>query len=81
METTPDKELFFIILANINKNVILSQLQALGQHLMPNGVILLSGLMREDLVEIENRAAQNRLTISGRMTEDNWLCLKLQRPL
>jgi ribosomal protein L11 methyltransferase len=79
MEIIPDKKLFSIILSNINKNIILSRFDALEQQLAPDGVILLSGLLREDLDEIETAAAQKKLTISGRMTKNNWLCLKLQR--
>jgi ribosomal protein L11 methyltransferase len=79
MEVIPHNSLFFIILANINKNIILSQFDGLEQQLASGGVILLSGLLQEDLEEIESRAAQKKLTISGRMTKNNWLCLKLQR--
>lgn len=81
MEVIPSNKLFFNILANINKNVILSQFDALGQQLAPGGVILLSGLLLEDLGELESRAAQHKFSISGRMTINNWLCLKLQRSL
>ncbi len=80
METIPDNILFFIILANINKNVLLAEMGAIRQHLAPGGVILLSGLLQNDLADIESRAAQHKLTISNRMTKDNWLCLKLERP-
>jgi ribosomal protein L11 methyltransferase len=80
MEIIPRNKVFSIILANINKTVILSELGAMGQHLAPGGVILLSGLLGQDLEDIEVIAAQNKLTISERMTKDNWLCLKLEQP-
>lgn len=80
METIPHNRLFFNILANINKAVILNELDAMGQHLEPGGVIVLSGLLQEDLADIEEKAAQCNLTISERMTKNNWLCLKLERP-
>jgi ribosomal protein L11 methyltransferase len=80
MEAIPRNKLFFIILANINKNIILDQLDAMGQHLASGGVILLSGLLQQDIEEIENKAARIELTISDRMTKNNWLCLKLERP-
>ena len=80
MEAIPRNRLFFIILANINKAVILSELDAMGQHLEPGGVIVLSGLLQEDLADIEKKAAQCNLTISERMTKNNWLCLKLKQP-
>ncbi len=80
MEAMPRNRLFFIVLANINKAVILSGLDAMGQHLEPGGVIVLSGLLQEDLADIEVKAAQCNLTISERMTKNNWLCLKLKQP-
>jgi ribosomal protein L11 methyltransferase len=81
METTPSKGLFSIILANINKNVILQEFDAIRQHLADDGVILLSGLLQDDLGEIEKKAICNDLTISlhGRMTKGNWICLRLER--
>jgi ribosomal protein L11 methyltransferase len=68
--------LFDVILANINKHVILSQLEALTQHLAEGGVILLSGLLQDDAEEIENEAAKNNLSVSGLMTKGSWICLK-----
>jgi ribosomal protein L11 methyltransferase len=81
METIPSNGLFSIVLANINKNVILQELDAIRQHLTDEGVILLSGLLQDDLAEIEQKAISNDLTISlhGRMTKGNWICLKLER--
>jgi ribosomal protein L11 methyltransferase len=67
---------FDIILANINKHVILQQLPAIGQHLKEGGVILLSGLLQEDEQDIREAAALNNLPISERMTKGNWICLK-----
>ena len=81
MEMIPCNILFSIILANINKNIILSQIDKMEQQLAPGGVILVSGLLPEDQDEIEKRATRSKLSISGRMTENNWLCLKLQRYL
>ncbi len=80
MEVMPRNNLFSIILANINKNIILDQMDAMGQQLRPGGVILLSGLLQQDIEDIEKKAARIELTISDRMTKNNWLCLKLERP-
>ncbi len=70
---------FDIILANINKHVILGQLGSLEQQLAPRGVILLSGLLENDLEDIENEAVKQNLSISVRMTKGAWLCLKVER--
>jgi ribosomal protein L11 methyltransferase len=73
--------IFGVILANINKHVILSEMQALAQHLTEDGVILLSGLLQNDAEDIENEALKNNLSVSGLMTNlmtrGSWICLKV----
>ena len=64
---------FDVILANINKHVIVAQLPALGQQLAAGGVILLSGLLIDDSEDIDNEAVKNNISISVRMTKGNWI--------
>ena len=78
LETVPAGP-FDIILANINKHVILAQLPTLGQQLKPEGVILLSGLLDSDFEDIENEAVKNNFSISVRMTKGSWICLKTEK--
>jgi ribosomal protein L11 methyltransferase len=68
---------FDIILANINKQVIIAELATMGQHLDPGGVILLSGLLEDDYKDIENEAVKINFSISVRMIRGAWICLKL----
>jgi ribosomal protein L11 methyltransferase len=70
---------FDLILANINKHIIIEQLPALGQQLKAGGVILLSGLLENDFEDIENEALKNNLPISVRMTKGPWICLKAEK--
>ena len=76
-DTIPDNILFDIILANINKHVILKELSRMKQQLKAGGVILLSGLLCDDFQDIENEALKNELPISERLSEGSWICLKL----
>jgi ribosomal protein L11 methyltransferase len=69
---------FDLILANINKHVIIDQLVALRQQLAPGGVILLSGLLEDDFEEIDNQAQKNNLSITLKMTKSTWICLKVE---
>lgn len=43
---------FDIVIANINKNIILDNIEALGKAVAENGQILLSGLLIEDETDI-----------------------------
>jgi ribosomal protein L11 methyltransferase len=78
-DTLPKNRHFDVILANINKHVLLREMPAMGQQLNLGGVILMSGLLHEDLEDIENQAQQNNLSVSGRMTRGSWSCLELEK--
>ena len=75
----PHNSLFDIILANINKHIILQQLPAIGQQLKKGGVILFSGLLQDDEKDIREAAAGNNISISVRMTKGSWICLKAEK--
>jgi ribosomal protein L11 methyltransferase len=68
---------FDIILANINKNVILDNLKSLADQLKPGGFMFLSGLLVEDEPEILQRTGSVQLRYCGRVERNNWLFMKL----
>ena len=68
---------FDIILANINKHVILENLETLAQLHTPNGVILLSGLLQVDSVEIVGAAEKAGFKLSKKIEKNNWIGLQL----
>lgn len=67
--------LYDIILANINKHIILDQLQKLKQALKPGGQLLVSGLLLADEADINMAAAIHGLQPTARSEKDNWLCI------
>ena len=69
---------FDVILANINRHVILANLLDLKQHLAPGGVLILSGLLPDDAPVIEAKAAENDLRIYEQKKHNNWIGLLLQ---
>jgi ribosomal protein L11 methyltransferase len=78
-DVIPHNRAFDIILANINKHVLLREMAEMRQQLNAGGVILVSGLLQEDFEDIENEAGSCRLSVSGRMTRGNWICLKMEK--
>jgi ribosomal protein L11 methyltransferase len=78
-DVIPAAETFDIMLANINKHVILSQLAVMGQQLAPGGVILLSGLLINDIEDIESEAVKNSLTVTLKVTKGGWICLQSKK--
>ncbi len=65
-----------IILANINKNVILDNMSNLSDQLLSNGVLLLSGLLIEDEADIVNAAGKFQLKLVNKTEGNNWIALK-----
>ena len=68
-------ETFDIILANINKNVILEYLFALVNRLNRNGQLLLSGLLKEDGEDILLAAKELSVKYISTTHKDNWICI------
>ena len=75
MDHIPAEGPFDIILANVNRHVILKELKAMGQQLKPTGVILLSGLLETDTELVEKELLKLNLPISVRLTREGWTCL------
>jgi ribosomal protein L11 methyltransferase len=65
-----------IILANINKNILVDNMKTLASQLAPSGILLLSGLLLNDEDDISLAAKTSGLLLSGRSIKDNWLCLR-----
>ncbi|HSB92878.1 MAG TPA: 50S ribosomal protein L11 methyltransferase, partial [Flavitalea sp.] len=66
---------FDIILANINKHVLLDQMQAIKQHLDKHGVVIFSGLLVGDRDELIEQAEFHSLSFHGAQEKDNWIRL------
>lgn len=70
---------FDIILANINKNVILDNLEVLAKQLLPDGLLLLSGLLVEDEQDILSASKKYGLKFRNKTERHNWLFIKFSR--
>ena len=74
----PNEGKFDIILANINKNVILENLSNLKNQLSPMGILLLSGLLIDDREDILTTAEKFKLKVFNIIERNNWLSIRLQ---
>ncbi|HEX6171994.1 MAG TPA: 50S ribosomal protein L11 methyltransferase [Chitinophagaceae bacterium] len=68
---------FDIILANINKNIILENLVLIKEQLNKGGQILLSGLLESDNEEILTVSSQLHLKLKKKLIRNNWIALQL----
>ncbi len=68
-----------LILANINKNVLLDELAIYTSLLAPHGILLLSGFYSEDIDDLNQAASLNGLHLTTQSTKDNWAALEFQK--
>lgn len=69
---------FDIILANINRHILLEYMTDMKKMLNNGGVILMSGILTDDKSIITEAAAEAGLTLLTGISEDNWLCLSFE---
>lgn len=63
---------FDVILANINRNILLRDMKEYVKCLVDGGKIFFSGFYEEDLVLITKEAERLGLTYSNHVTKNNW---------
>lgn len=67
------------LFANINRNIILQDIEKYASRLVPGGTMLLSGFYEEDIPMILEAAAKCGLSEAGRKISNRWTALKLHK--
>jgi len=70
---------FNIILANINKNIVLRDLEHYSNHLLPGGILLLSGFYESDAADVTNKAMEYSLVLRDTAAQNDWTMLKFEK--
>lgn len=70
---------FHVILANINKNVLLQHMSILSNCLEPSGILILSGFFEKDIADLRSSAEKNGLVEKTRATKNDWAVLQLMK--
>jgi len=70
---------FDIILANINRNILLAEMSLYAQNLVPAGVLLLSGFYVRDIPQLVAEGERHGLTRVGHDEREEWAALRLVR--
>ncbi|WP_313807643.1 50S ribosomal protein L11 methyltransferase [Flavobacterium sp.] len=65
-----------LIIANINRNILLNDMQTYVNCLNKNGVLLLSGFYNEDISHIDASCTEKGLTYVKKFQKNNWVALK-----
>lgn len=74
-ELLKDKS-YDVIIANINRNILLNDMQAYMNCLNENGVILFSGFYKEDIAIIDAEVKKYGLKLEKTIERNNWVSLK-----
>jgi len=72
---------FHVILANINKNVLLQDIPVYARCLHGGGILLLSGFFESDVPDLVKKAELNGLSLEATTSKNNWAVMKLKKNL
>jgi ribosomal protein L11 methyltransferase len=68
-----------VLLANINRNILLSEMHEYSERIVDGGLLLLSGFYVEDVPMIVKSATENGLVCITQTEKNRWTCLKLKK--
>ncbi len=68
-----------IILANINKNVLMNDIPSYADSLNPNGILIMSGILNTDFKTIDKEAKKNNLRLIEYKEKENWTCVTYKK--
>lgn len=67
--------IFDIVLANINRNILLDDMEAFHDVMAKDAVLVLSGFYEEDAPMLIEKAASLGMSETARKTDNGWCCL------
>lgn len=78
MDIVPTKQ-YDILLANINRNVLLGNMKAMGARLKKGGYLLCSGFLDTDIEQMKAAAAAEDFELEQVNERESWRCLLFKR--
>ena len=68
---------FDLVMANINRNILLNDMAAFKQKMNRNARLLLSGFYQQDIGMLQTKAADLGLAVCSQKVDGDWACLTL----
>ncbi len=65
-----------VILANINRNILLADIPKYSQNLTENGILFVSGFYRDDLAYISEKCSENGMRVEKSIERNQWVAVK-----
>ncbi len=69
---------FDLVIANINRHILMADIKYFVRSMKPGAILLLSGFFLDDLPEIEEECKKYNLTFMEKKMKKNWVCAKFQ---
>ncbi len=69
---------FDVVIANINRNILLQDMASYVACLNPNGELFMSGFYVEDIEVLENKARELGLALQYFKSKNNWAVIKMK---
>ena len=70
---------FNVVLANINRNILLQDMPRFVSVMAPRATLILSGFYESDCALLESKAQSLGLTLTATKTDGDWACMVFQR--
>ena len=78
VQSIPKDDTYNLILANINKNILLSDIQHLQKRIKKEGFLMLSGFYENDLQDILNECNKFSLELVNQSVRNQWAAVLLK---
>ncbi len=69
-------EQFDVVIANINRNILIADMPAFVAHMKSGGVLLLSGFYVDDVELLKQTAAKNGIAAREVISDEEWACVE-----
>lgn len=79
IEEIETPEQFDIILANINRHILLAYMTKMFELTIKGGTLLLSGILPEDIDMVQSSAVQTGFVYKKHAIENNWVCMHFEK--
>ena len=76
LDTVTDR--FGLVMANINRNILLQDMERFVRVMLPGAILILSGFYRADCPMLEERAHSLGLTLQQTRYDGDWACMMLK---
>ncbi len=78
-DSMPEIEPVDVILANVNRRVILETIPSFSKYLKKTGKLIVSGILHLDQHIVKETASAHNFIHTGTLQQGDWLCMSFQR--